>query len=151
MKKHEISFIETLREQITNWSKTEIAKVNRWSKYIIHTPDLIHLVIKLSNEEAIPVDSRAKLAAVISYFMSPMDMIPESYWGALGYVDDIALAAYLLKFIQNQVGSELLNKHWTGQTDLTELITGIVADAEPMVGKDYWPKLKTTLKLPENF
>ncbi len=135
------NYIENLRIKIDNWLKSEIGKNNRWNKYIKYTPDLFHLLIRLSVDKTLPNTCKANLAAAISYFVSPYDFIPEEFWGALGYVDDIALAALVIRNILEEVEIQALAVHWTANTDLVNLVNEILEVAEEMVGKQWWDKL----------
>ena len=140
------SYIDSLRDKINNWLASDIGKSSKWAKYIRYTPDLFHLLIKLSVDPSVCNDCKAKLASTISYFVSPFDFIPEEYWGALGYVDDIALAAYVLDRIMQDTDIKTIENHWQGDTDLRPLISEILAAAEEMVGEKWWKKLKDLVK-----
>jgi len=142
MSEQHSEYIDGLRSKIQNWLKTTVGKTSKWGKYIQYTPDLFHLLIKLSGENDITLQSRAKLTVAIAYFVSPLDLIPEEFWGALGYVDDIALTAYVLNDILQSNNPQIILKHWQISEDLTDLISNILNDAEEMVGKKWWAKLK---------
>ncbi|MCK4641908.1 MAG: DUF1232 domain-containing protein [Candidatus Marinimicrobia bacterium] len=139
-------YIDGLRSKIQNWLKTTVGKTSKWGKYIQYTPDLFQLLIKLSGENDITAQSKAKLAVAIAYFVSPLDFIPEEFWGALGYVDDIALTAYVLNDILQSNDPQIILKHWQISGDLTDLISDILNDAEEMVGKKWWVKLKELVR-----
>jgi len=139
-------FIEDLRLKINNWSKTEIGRTNRWLKYIQLTPDLLHLLIKLSANENLTADHKAKLAVAISYFMSPMDFIPETYWGAFGFIDDIVLTALVLDFIIKSDGSSVVTEQWEVEMRIDTIVKEILQSAEKMVGSNYWNKLQDLIK-----
>lgn len=141
------SYINSLRNKIDNWLESEVGKNSKWGKYIRYTPDLFHLLIKLSAEKALSSSCKAKLAAAISYFVSPYDFIPEEYWGALGYVDDIAFAAYVINYIMNEADHELILSKWDKETDLRVLVADILDIAEDMVGLKWWNKLKEVVDL----
>ncbi|MBU0711726.1 DUF1232 domain-containing protein [bacterium] len=140
------NYIGSLREIITNWLTSEVGKANKWGKYIKYTPDLFHLLIKLSADKTLSSNCKAKLATAVSYFVSPYDFIPEEFWGALGYVDDIALAAFVINCIMDEIDPEIVLNNWTVDTDLNILITDILNVAEDMVGKKWWDKLKDLVK-----
>lgn len=135
-------FTQNLKEKINNWMKTPIGQKSKWAQYIRYTPELFHVIIKLSADKDLPATEKAKIAAVVSYFVSPLDLIPEEFWGALGYVDDIALAAYVLKHIQKSAGPEFVKKYWQPERDIQVFIDAIIDVAEEMVGANYWKKLK---------
>lgn len=136
------SYIDSLRHKISNWLASDHSKRNKWGRYIQHTPDLFHLLIKLSADKSISDHCKSKLATAISYFVSPYDFIPEEFWGALGYVDDITLAALVLKCIAGEEGEKIVRDNWDGEGDSITLIHDILDVAEEMVGKKWLDKLK---------
>jgi uncharacterized membrane protein YkvA (DUF1232 family) len=141
MSKEHFDYCESLRTKINNWLVSPSGKTNAWAKYIRYTPDLFHLLVKLSGDKQISVTSKAKLAAAISYFVSPLDLIPEEFWGALGYVDDIAFAALVLKDIIKNDDPQIIQNHWEPEEELIPLIEEILNVAEQMVGKKWWQKI----------
>jgi len=142
MSKEHFDYCESLRAKINNWLASPAGKANAWAKYIRFTPDLFHLLVKLSGDKQISINSKAKLATAISYFVSPLDLIPEEFWGALGYVDDIALAALVLKDILQNDDPQIIQDQWEPEEDLISLIDEILNVAEPMVGKKWWLKIQ---------
>lgn len=142
----ESEFIQNLRSKIENWSKTEIGQANQWLKYIRLTPDILHLMIQLAADQDLPAEHKAKLAVAISYFMSPMDFIPETYWGAIGFIDDIVLASHVLNIIIQSTGATMIEKYWKSEDKISVIIAEILQAADKMVGRDYWAKLKDLVK-----
>ncbi|MDD5765286.1 MAG: DUF1232 domain-containing protein [Candidatus Marinimicrobia bacterium] len=140
------NFIRTLQEKIENWLKTEIGQANKWAEHIRKTPDIFRVLVKLSADKEVPITEKAKITTVITYFVSPMDMIPETFWGAFGFVDDIALAAYLLGSMLCNVEPKIIEKYWKGSGMLNDTVEEILKVAEKMVGTDYWEKLKSLIK-----
>ncbi|PIS28382.1 MAG: hypothetical protein COT43_06440 [Candidatus Marinimicrobia bacterium CG08_land_8_20_14_0_20_45_22] len=139
-------FIKTLQEKIENWLKTEIGETNRWAEYIRKTPDIFRVLVKLSADDEVPIAEKAKITTAITYFVSPMDLIPETFWGAFGFVDDLALAAYVLDSVSSVIDPKIYEKYWKGSGMLTDAVQEILQIAEKMVGKEYWQKLKSLIK-----
>ena len=135
-------FYQQLREQIREWLKSDEGRANRWAEYLLSAPDLFHLMWKLSADPDVPAKEKAKLAGALAYFISPIDLIPEGLLGPVGYVDDIALAAYVLNGVVNRTGPEVLARHWAGDEDVLVAIRRILAVADEMVGAGVWRKLK---------
>jgi uncharacterized membrane protein YkvA (DUF1232 family) len=90
----------------------------------------------------VATSDKAKLAAAIAYFVSPVDLVPEALVGPLGYLDDIAVAAYVLHGMINHTEPEILRRHWAGDTDVLEVIKRILAAAERMLSSRVLGKLK---------
>lgn len=130
-------FYQNLRKTFKNWSGN-----SKWGEYLMMAPDLFHLLCKLALDTDVSVKDKAKLASAIAYFVAPIDVIPEALVGPVGYLDDIALAAYVLNSIVNQSGKEVVEKHWAGDRDVLEVIRQILDVADEMLGSGLWEKIK---------
>jgi uncharacterized membrane protein YkvA (DUF1232 family) len=138
----ENDFYREIRKKIQAWAKTEEGKNNQFTEYLLVAPDLIHLLIKLSFDKEIPAEEKAKLAVTIAYFISPVDLMPEAVLGPIGYLDDIALAAYTLNSIINKTDPEIVRRHWAGEGDVLDVVKHILEVADDMIGKGLWNRLK---------
>ena len=143
-KQQDLDFYQTLRRKIKDWETKEGAN-HKWAEYILLAPDLFHLLCKLAIDKEVPTKEKAMLAGAIAYFISPIDVIPEGIIGPAGYVDDIALAAFVLNSIITNCDEELVLKYWAGEEDLLDLIKRILKAADEMVGKGVWRKAKGLL------
>jgi uncharacterized membrane protein YkvA (DUF1232 family) len=135
-------YYQRLRGQIRDWMQSDEGKDHQWAEYLLFAPDLFHLLWKLSADPDVPKSDKAKLVGVIAYFISPIDLIPEAFLGPIGYVDDIALAAYVLNGMLNHTDPEVLRRHWAGDTDVLEVIKRILATADRMMSAKILGKLK---------
>jgi uncharacterized membrane protein YkvA (DUF1232 family) len=134
-------FYKGLRKKIEDWVKTKEGKESTWLKYILITPDLFHLLCRLSLDKDVPAEHKAKLAICIAYFISPIDLIPEALVGPVGFLDDIAITAYVLNGIINKVNPEIVQKHWAGDGDIFKLVQVIIEKADEMIGAGLWKKI----------
>lgn len=134
-------FYQDLRRTIREWFE-QGGKNTKWAEYIMAAPDFLHLLCKLTIDRDVPVKEKAKLGAAIAYFVSPIDLVPEAIAGPVGYVDDVALAAYVLNSIVNNSNPEVVKRHWAGEGDVLELIQEILRVADEMVGSGLWKRLK---------
>ena len=146
MNKQESDFYQKLRNKIRDWAHSDDGKANKWTEYLLYAPDLFHLMCKLVLDKRVSSKNKAKLAAAIAYFISPADLIPEAIFGPIGFVDDIALAAYVLNVIINETDSSIIEEHWAGENDVLPIIKKILAVANEMVGSGVWKKVKAVLK-----
>jgi uncharacterized membrane protein YkvA (DUF1232 family) len=135
-------FYQSFREKMRGWLATEEGKTNKFGEYLMFAPDLFHLLCKLSLDDEVPIKEKAKLAGAIAYFVSPIDLLPEVITGPLGYLDDIAVAAYVLNGIINNTDKALVQKHWAGDGDVLAVIQQIIKGADEMLGSGLWAKLK---------
>ncbi len=139
-------FYAKLRNNIREWSRTKEGKANKWVDYLLFAPDLFHLLCKLMIDADVPAGEKVKLTATITYFISPLDLIPEAIVGPAGYVDDIALAAYVLNGIINNVDPSIVQRHWAGDADVLKVISRIIQFADSMVGAGLWRKIRQLVK-----
>ena len=135
-------YYQKLRSKIHAWVDSDENKEHRWAEYLLFAPDLFHLLCKLSVDPDVSASDKTKLVAAIAYFISPVDLIPEAIVGPAGYVDDIALAAYVLNGLINRTDPEIVRKHWAGDEDVLEVIQKIIGVADRMVGSGIWKKLR---------
>ena len=134
-------FYQALRKRIRAWLESGGGS-SKWAEYIMLAPDILHLLCKLTIDPEVPVKEKAKVAAAIAYFVSPIDLVPEAIVGPLGYVEDVVLSAYVLTSIINTVGQTVVTKHWAGDRDLLQVIQEILKIADEMVGGRLWRRLK---------
>ena len=135
-------FYDRLRAKIHSWATSDEGKQSKWVEYVLFLPDFLHLLCSLTLDPEIPVKQKAKLGIVIAYVISPIDLLPEGLIGPLGYLDDIALSAYVLNQIVNQVDEKIVLRHWKGSADLLRSVKHILEVADEMVGSGLWKKLQ---------
>lgn len=93
-----------------------------YASFIDHGPTLYKLLTDVLDEKSINNDMRLEISAAIAYYVIPMDVIPEQIYGPYGYIDDIFISAYVIKKIANELGYELLEKHWIGSGILESVV-----------------------------
>jgi uncharacterized membrane protein YkvA (DUF1232 family) len=144
MNEQKKDFYQKLRADINKWLTEKNATDNRWTEYVLLAPDLFHLLTKLALDPDVPASKKVKIAGIIAYFISPLDFLPEMLLGPIGYLDDIALTAYVLNDIINEVDPKIVQRNWAGEKDILNLVKTIVAKANNMIGSGLWKKLKRT-------
>jgi len=137
-------FYQRLRTDIKKWLAEKNNDDNRWAEYILLAPDLFHLLTKLAIDPDVPASKKVKIAGIIAYFISPLDFLPELLLGPVGYLDDIALTAYILNDIINEVDPKIVQRNWAGDRDVLSLVKTIIANVNNMIGSGLWKKLKRT-------
>ncbi len=137
-------FYQKIRADIKKWLNQKTDSKNTWTEYIMLAPDLFHLLTKLAIDPDVPASKKVKLAGIIAYFISPLDFLPEMLLGPVGYLDDIALTAYILNDIINEVDPQIVRRNWAGEKDILVLVKTILANANNMVGSGVWKKILRT-------
>ncbi len=137
----EEDFYQRLRHRMLGWAKTQ-GSGHRWLEYLLWAPDLFHLLWRLSLDPDVPARLKGRLLAAIVYFVSPLDLVPEAIFGPAAYADDVALSAYVLGSMLNELDPGLLRRHWAGSHDVLEVIKAILKVAQSMVGAGIWSRLR---------
>jgi uncharacterized membrane protein YkvA (DUF1232 family) len=141
--KHE-DFYRSLRGHVTSWLAQRPSF--RHAELLLVAPDLFHLLCRLALDSRVPSSEKAKLAAAIAYFVSPLDVIPELVLGPLGILDDVAVAAFALNSVINAGQGEIARELWAGDGDVLALIQRITGAADEMLGAGVWKKLRSILE-----
>lgn len=58
-----------------------------------------------SNE--VPIKHKAYIVGALGYFILPFDIIPESILPLIGFADDIAVMAFVLKIVEESMTAEI--------------------------------------------
>ena len=142
MNERQSDFYQKIRKDVKRWVNDKLDIENKWVEYILAAPDLFHLLCKLTADSNIPSNKKLKLVAGIAYFISPVDLLPEIFLGPIGYLDDIAVAAFILNDLINEVDPQIVRKYWAGEQDVLDLIKTILANADEMIGSKMWQGIK---------
>ena len=142
MKSSDIGFYTVLRSRINEWLKTGDGSKYKWGNILMLAPDLFHLIYKLSTDPNVPPAEKAKMIAMLAYFISPIDIIPEAMFGPIGFIDDVILAVYALNSLINKTNPDIVRHHWAGDGDILEVIQKVLLAAEKIVGRTIWQRLK---------
>jgi uncharacterized membrane protein YkvA (DUF1232 family) len=135
-------YYKRLRRQVRDWVEGNGAG-HRYAEIILLAPDLLHLLIRLSLDDRIDGRSKAKVAAALAYFISPIDLVPEALLGPIGYTDDIAVACLALNGILNEEGNrEVAREHWQGDEQLIVVIQRVLGLAHEMLGSRVWSQVR---------
>jgi uncharacterized membrane protein YkvA (DUF1232 family) len=132
-------FYLKMREKINYYLSKHQSK---YADYLLLAPDLFHLLVKLSIDKRVPTEKKAKFIAVIAYFISPLDLLPEFILGPIGYLDDIALSAYILNEYINETDPSIVRELWAGDQDILTTIKNILITADKMIGSGLWKKIR---------
>ena len=141
-------FYHKLRVRIRKWLSSRSGRTDKWADYLMFTPDLFHLLCKLSIDSEVPVKERGKLAAAIVYFVAPFDLVPEALMGVMGFADDIAIAAYVVNSLMSSCGPVVVQRHWAGDEDVLKLVQKTIGMADKagragVLGKRGWKKIRS--------
>jgi uncharacterized membrane protein YkvA (DUF1232 family) len=76
-------------------------------------PDVLRMAARLARDPVTPRSSRLALAGLAVWIASPIDLIPE-FLPVIGPLDDIVVAAIVLRWVGRRIGVGALRAHWPG-------------------------------------
>ncbi|RMF88761.1 MAG: DUF1232 domain-containing protein [Methanobacteriota archaeon] len=86
------------------------------------TPEIFKLFTNLLEDPLVPASGKPIINAAIAYFVAPFDALPEEVYGPVGYLDDLFLATWALKKLEEIVGYAVLENNWEGEEELSTVI-----------------------------
>lgn len=84
-------------------------------------PSIVVLVRSLLADPTTPRSVRWALGFLVVYILSPIDLLPEFLPG-IGPLDDIIVAALVLRWVGRRLGREALAAHWSGTPESLRLL-----------------------------
>jgi len=138
-------FYYNLRAKIKN-NINKIYESEKLPEYLLLAPDIFYLLIELMRDSEVEKSKKIKLGVVIAYFITPFDILPEALMGLIGYIDDVALSAYMLNDLFNNTDQELIKSHWAGDKNLLKVIQEILDDTDKFINKNVITRLKKIIK-----
>ena len=104
-------------------------------------PDLVRLVRRLAADRSLPRGVRVRLWLLLSYLLSPVDLVPDVV-PVLGYADDVVVVALALRSVVRAAGSHALARSWPGGSAGLAVVlrlAGLRPETEPELGADVHP------------
>jgi uncharacterized membrane protein YkvA (DUF1232 family) len=107
---------------------------------VLIAPDLFMLMVRLAKDPRISAGNKALILAGITYFMTPIDLLPEVLLGPGGFLDDVVLAVYILNKVLN-TNKDVVLEHWSGSVSLLHYLQNITSQAEKLLGEGTFKRL----------
>jgi uncharacterized membrane protein YkvA (DUF1232 family) len=123
-------FYDRLRARVV---KREYGESSGVADLLLLLPDLGVLLARLARDPRVPIGGKAIAAAAALYVVSPIDLIPEIFFGPFGLLDDLLVLTAALSRLVNYVHPDVLRHHWSGQGDVLDVIQQVTRRAESMV------------------
>jgi uncharacterized membrane protein YkvA (DUF1232 family) len=136
-------FYQRWRERVYQWIRARGPAA--LADAILLLPDLVALTLRLIRDPRTPLPFKAQLLAVSIYALSPIDIIPEAAFGAMGLADDVLLLSLmLLRLLESasQIDPDLIREHWAGKGDVVETLQEVVQNKGELVNTKLWNSLR---------
>lgn len=119
VEEHE-GYYQEMRQRLQTFVTTRMpAWVEPVIPWVLAVPDFFVMMVRLVRDPRIPAKSKILVGAVIAYFLSPLDVIPDVL-GGLGLVDDLAVALFAIEELRKNVPANVLEDAWPGEGKVLE-------------------------------
>ena len=93
-------------------------------------PDVLRLLPRLAADRTLPRGVRVRLALLLAYLASPIDLVPD-FIPVVGYADDAILVAATLRSVARVAGAPALTRHWPGTPQGLAAVRRLAGLADP--------------------
>ena len=115
-------------------------KYQKVFEYALMVPDIISLMYRLFKDKRVKLDVKIKVAAILAYLASPIDIMPD-FIPMVGKVDDMAIAFFGLNSIINEIPEEIILQNWQGKENIIVTVREAVNYISVAVGSENVSKL----------
>lgn len=88
---------------------------------VLMIPNVVKLLTRLVRDPRVPVRRKMIVGAVLTYVVSPIDLVPDFVVG-FGRLDDLVLVSLALDHIMEGTDEQVLQEHWDGSEDALDLL-----------------------------
>jgi len=134
-------FYRGLRAGLTAWAKVKGSPYT-YIEYPLLAPDFIYLLVRLMLDRRVPNNMKLKVGAVLAYYISPVDIVPEALLGPIGFGDDLILAVWMVNSLLKSVDRAVLEENWPSDLKLLNAFDRGLTWADKWMGKAAYFKLK---------
>lgn len=139
-------FYDKMRDRIRKYLDKKGSVAGKTGEYLLLAPDVFVLLWRLVNDPRVASSNKVALGSGIAYFLFPLDITPEAFFGPIGYIDDLIFGVLLLKKTLADTDASILRDHWSGSEDVLTTIEKILSSAEQIAGSELVNRFKRTVK-----
>lgn len=129
-------FYDRMRDRIRKYLDEKGTIAGKAGEYLLLAPDIFVLLWRLVNDPRVDKKNKVSLGTGLAYFLFPLDITPEAFFGPIGYIDDLIFGVLLLKRLLVDTDASVLREHWSGNEDILTTIEKILSSAEQLVGSE---------------
>ena len=139
-------FYDRIRANIGSYITKKGTKIGKAGELLFFVPDVFILLWRLASDKRVTGKNKLLLGTGIAYFIFSLDIVPEALLGPLGYLDDLVFGVYILNKLLADTDVTILREHWSGDTDLLEMMRRVLHSADQLVAKDFLNQIKKFVK-----
>jgi uncharacterized membrane protein YkvA (DUF1232 family) len=93
-------------------------------------PDCVVLFRRLLGDGRVPRSRKLLIVGLIAYLATPIDLVPD-FIPVAGQLDDVIIAAFVLRMIVRSGGPELVREHWPGPSTSLDVLVRLAYGGNP--------------------
>jgi uncharacterized membrane protein YkvA (DUF1232 family) len=141
-----LSFYDRLRRRITDFAAGRGGRAAPdVVEFLLLAPDLFILLLRLTLDREVPQRARSLAGGALLYFILPLDLLPEVFTGPVGYVDDVVLAAAVLRELLDGSLEPWLDRHWSGDRKLRQIVRDVASAGQGLLGDGLYSRVREKL------
>ncbi|HEX7192189.1 MAG TPA: YkvA family protein [Thermoanaerobaculia bacterium] len=139
-------FYDRVRMRIHSFVDSKGSTIGKTAEYLLLVPDVFILLWRLVHDSRVSGKNKVLLGSGIAYYIFPVDLIPEAFFGPIGYLDDLVFGVYILHRVLTDTDASILREHWPGGEDVLAVIQKILGAAESLIGTEMVNRIKRMAK-----
>jgi uncharacterized membrane protein YkvA (DUF1232 family) len=139
-------FYDRMRARIRVYLEKKGTVAGKTGEYLLIAPDVFVLLWRLVSDPRVNSKSKVALGGGLAYFLFPLDMMPEAFFGPAGFIDDLVFAVLLLRKVMVDTDMAIVREHWSGKEDLLTTIEKVLSSAEQLIGSELLSRFRKTVK-----
>ena len=141
-----LSYYDRLRNRITSAVEKRGGKLGQGAvEDLLLAPDLFILLVRLGLDSRVPKHQRRFLLGALAYFLTPIDLLPEGLMGPAGYLEDVVLAAAVLRLSLRTELEPLADEYWSGNQKLRVVLGNIAEISYDVLGPPLYFRIQRFL------
>lgn len=134
-------FYHKMKSKVKSWAQGK-GRSEKYVNYILFAPDLFLLLVDLLKDPRVAPEFRTSIMWVVAYFISPLDLLPEAFFGPVGYLDDVVATSLVILRLLRSIDTHIIQEHWRGEGDIADVVTKISRFGEMALQWVTWKRLK---------
>jgi len=116
---------DNIRKKVNSFKSERFrGKYGEVIDYLLILPDFMALLVRLARDKRVPSTQKLMIGGIILYVISPIDILPDF-------------------IILNEIDTEILQEHWSGDDDLLQTIGNTIAIAERFLSRNVINKISS--------
>jgi uncharacterized membrane protein YkvA (DUF1232 family) len=142
-----LTFYDRLRGRIRSYLERRAPGLDaRVVDALLAAPDFFVLLLRLSLDRNVPVESRRLIAGALAYFVLPVDLLPEALLGPAGYLDDVVFAATVIGHVMSDGLEPFVDRYWSGDRRVRQVLRDVSDSARSLLGGGLYGRLQRLLR-----